>query len=258
MKQFIFFLLTLALSFEGFSQNTLKVMTYNIHHANPPARKDIIDIEGIATVINTQDPDLVALQELDVNTRRSGGVDQVRKLAELTGVKAFFSKGIDHEGGAYGIAILSKYEISSTERFALPFKDGLKYEQRSLAVVNVNIPHIGPVYFACTHLDLKDEHRMLQVMEINRILGARKQPVILAGDFNFQASNPAMKIIEDKFIRSCTADCPPTIPDTDPVSEIDFVFLKKGSRLNFQNHQVITGIHASDHLPVVVTISNQK
>lgn len=258
MKLFILFILFHVIPFGGFSQNTLKIMTYNIHHANPPARKDVIDIEAIATVIKTQDPDLVALQELDVNTRRSGGVDQVRKLAELTGMQAFFSKGIDYEDGAYGIAILSKYKIRSTERFALPFKEGLKYEQRALAVTSVNIPHIGPVYFACTHLDLKDEHRILQVMEINRILGDRKQPVILAGDFNFQASNPAMKIMEEKFIRSCTADCPPTIPDVDPVSEIDFVFLKKGSRLNFQKHQVITGIHASDHLPVVVTIVNQK
>ena len=228
-------------------------MTYNIHHANPPAQKDVIDLEAIAAVIKAQAPDLVALQELDVNTKRNGGVDQVKKLAELTGMYGFFSKGIDFEGGEYGVAILSRHKIQDTERFPLPFKEGLKYEQRSLAVITVTIKGLGKLNFACTHLDLKDEHRLLQVTAISKILGNRKQPVILAGDFNFQASNPAMQIMEQHFTRSCTENCAPTIPDVNPSSEIDFVFLKKGSKLKVTSHQVLNDLHASDHLPVVVT-----
>jgi endonuclease/exonuclease/phosphatase family metal-dependent hydrolase len=86
-------------------QGTLKVMTYNIHHGNPPAKEGLIDLEAIAEVIKGQAPDLVALQELDVLTKRSGNIDEVKKLAELTGMHAFFSKGIDHEGGEYGVAV---------------------------------------------------------------------------------------------------------------------------------------------------------
>ncbi len=235
------------------AQEVLKVMTYNIHHANPPAKPDVIDLEAIADVIKKQSPDLVALQEIDINTQRNGGVDQANKLAELTGMHAFFSKGIDFEGGEYGIAILSKHKIISSERFPLPFKEGLKAEQRSLAVIKVKLANKKELYFACTHLDLKDEHRMLQVVEINKILANRKLPVILAGDFNFKASNPAMAIMEEHFTRSCISNCAPTIPDENPTSEIDFVFLKKGSKLKVTSHVVINDIHASDHLPVVVT-----
>lgn len=231
----------------------LKVMTYNIHHGNPPAKEGVIDLQAIADVIKSQSPDLVALQELDVLTQRAGQVDQVKKLAELTGMQAFFSKGIDFEGGEYGIAILSRFKINRTERFPLPFQEGLKAEQRSLAVINVTLSNGTSIDFACTHLDLKNEHRMLQVAEINKILGERKGDVILAGDLNLTADTPAMGILEMRFSRSCTNNCDPTIPEVNPTKEIDFILLKKGSLLKVSGHQVLQNIIASDHLPVVAT-----
>jgi endonuclease/exonuclease/phosphatase family metal-dependent hydrolase len=233
--------------------NELKVMTYNIHHGNPPAKDGVIDLQAIADVINSQSPDLVALQELDVLTSRSGNVDEVKKLAELTGMYGFFSKSIDFGGGGYGVAILSKFKINKEERFSLPFKEGLDAEIRSLAVINVTLANGKKLDFASTHLDLKDEHRVLQVAEINKILGSRKGSLILAGDFNLTASNPAMKILEKYFKRSCEKSCAPTIPDVNPTEEIDFIMLKNGSPLKVQSHQVLNNIHASDHLPLVVS-----
>ncbi|WP_285054492.1 endonuclease/exonuclease/phosphatase family protein [Pedobacter ginsengisoli] len=249
----LLFLVCFAAPDANAQQRTLKIMTYNIHHGNPPAKEGLIDLEAIAEVIKGQAPDLVALQELDVLTKRSGNIDEVKKLTELTGMQAFFSKGIDHEGGEYGIAILSKFKINKSERHPLPFKEGLKAEQRSLAVINVTLPGRIKVDFACTHLDLKDEHRLLQVAEINKILGSRKNTVILAGDFNLTAATPAMRILEQHFSRSCQTDCAPTSPDLNPRNEIDFVMLKKGSPFEVSSHQVLQNIHASDHLPVVVT-----
>lgn len=243
-------LLTIA---AGPGPKTLKVMTYNIHHANPPAQPGVIDLQAIADVINKEAPDLVALQELDVFTKRSGAVDQVKKLAELCGMYSFFSKGIDFEGGEYGVAILSKFKINHTERFPLPFKEGIKAEQRSLAIINVTLPDGSMLDFACSHLDLNNAHRLLQVAEINRILGDRKNKVILSGDLNLEANTPAMAILEQHFTRSCLENCAPTIPDVNPNKEIDFILLKKGSAFKVMKHRVIRDIHASDHLPLVVT-----
>ncbi|MFN2440183.1 MAG: hypothetical protein ABR503_13355 [Chitinophagaceae bacterium] len=50
----------------------LHILSYNIHHANPLSRPGIIDLQAIAQVIKQQTPDLVALQEVDVYTNRSG------------------------------------------------------------------------------------------------------------------------------------------------------------------------------------------
>ncbi|MCX2453345.1 endonuclease/exonuclease/phosphatase family protein [Pedobacter sp. PLR] len=230
---------------------TLKVMTYNIHHGNPPERPGVIDLPAIAAVIKQHTPDLVALQEIDKLTKRTGQVDQLKTLAELTGMFYFFSKGIDFEGGEYGVGILSRYPINSSNRYPLPSKAGLDAEARSLAVVQVTLPNGKPLNFASTHLDLNNEHRMLQVKEINRLLGSKKGDVILAGDLNLTSTTPAMKILEQHFTRSCTENCAPTIPQDVPTEEIDFILLKKGSRMKVISHQVFPNIDASDHLPVM-------
>jgi endonuclease/exonuclease/phosphatase family metal-dependent hydrolase len=85
----------------------LKVLCYNIHHALPPSKKDSIDLDAIARVIIRSKPDLVALQEVDVHTRRSGPFNQAEELGRKTGLTPYFIKAIDYDGGEYGVAILS-------------------------------------------------------------------------------------------------------------------------------------------------------
>jgi len=50
----------------------LKVMSYNIHHGNPPSQPNTINTDTIGSLIAKYQPDLVALQEVDVHTTRSG------------------------------------------------------------------------------------------------------------------------------------------------------------------------------------------
>lgn len=78
----------------------LRVLTYNIHHGR--GTDDLVDIPRIAAVIKALQPDLVALQEVDQRTRRTGGVDQTARLAELTQLHGQFMRQIDFEGGRYG------------------------------------------------------------------------------------------------------------------------------------------------------------
>ena len=62
----------------------LRFMTYNIKHG------ELSSLEAIASVINGQAPDLVAVQEVDVLTTRSGKVDQATRLGQLTGLYSAF------------------------------------------------------------------------------------------------------------------------------------------------------------------------
>ena len=57
------------------------IMTYNIHHANPPSKPNFIDLDAIAAVINKEKPGIVMLQEVDVNTGRSK-INEASLLAE--------------------------------------------------------------------------------------------------------------------------------------------------------------------------------
>lgn len=78
----------------------LRILCYNIHHANPPSKPGLIDLAAVANVIKQQAPDLVALQEVDVNTIRSGKTsNQAADLAKLSGMPYYyFAKAIDYEG----------------------------------------------------------------------------------------------------------------------------------------------------------------
>ena len=87
----------------------LRVLTYNIHHAEGVDGK--FDLGRIARLIKKEKPDLVAVQEVDVKTRRSDGVDQAAELARLTGMHYFFGKFMDYNGGEYGQMVLSKHPI---------------------------------------------------------------------------------------------------------------------------------------------------
>ena len=90
----------------------LTVLTYNIHHANPPGREaGFIDLDTIVATIRSSGADIVAIQELDSVTTRSNKQFQLQLLAEKLNMHYRFERTIPFGGGAYGICILSKLPI---------------------------------------------------------------------------------------------------------------------------------------------------
>ena len=237
------------------TKSLLKVLTYNIHHANPPAQEKVIDLAAIAKVIQDSDADLVALQEVDVHTMRAGkAVDQAQELGRLTGRKVFFAKGIDFEGGEYGIAILSKFPFLKTESMPLPMKEGAGGEPRVLAWVVVEPVKGRKIVFANTHLDLKLENRALQVKAIAEKLGDLPTPVVLCGDLNAPPASDDIAVLDAKFQRS-EANFGFTIPAVFPLKEIDYVMFRPANQWEVRQHTVVDERHASDHRPVLVQLA---
>lgn len=233
----------------------LKVMSYNIHHCNPPSAGDKIDVEAIAAVINKEKPDFVALQEVDVNTERSGkGKNQARQLAELTGMNFFFAKAIDHQGGDYGVAVLSRFPILDSVRHILPIDNAIGGEIRTIAAVTAEISKGKKVMFASTHLDLKEQNRKTQAELIVKHFANAAYPLIIGGDFNAKPDSPVIGYLDQHFTRSCKHDCMPTIPVENPNRAIDFIMFRPGSAISSISTRVIDEKYASDHLPVVVEL----
>ncbi|MBK0379696.1 endonuclease/exonuclease/phosphatase family protein [Mucilaginibacter segetis] len=234
------------------ADNKLKVMTYNIHHANPPsnAAEGIINVDTIAGVINKQAPDLVGIQEVDNGTARSGNINEAAILAQKTGMHYRFFKAINYDGGEYGLTILSRYPIRSEKQIALPrVMDG---EARILCYVTLNIPGKGNLIFANTHLDAQhaDGNRIVQVGRIMREFNKTHTPVIITGDFNSAPSQQTIQILDQYFRRSCVSGCPYTIPQINPDKTIDYIALKN-EQWPVTDHRVIPETYASDHRPVI-------
>lgn len=236
---------------------TIRLLTYNVHHCNPPAKADVIDVDGIANVIAGQTPDLVALQEVDVNTSRSGStVDEPKQIAAKLGMYYYFGKSINYGGGAYGVAILSKIPISETTVTTLPAEPGSTAEARVLATAKVTFADGRTFIFGCTHLDAQtpSTNRELEVTEINRIAAAQTLPFIIAGDFNAVPGSTPIQLLDQKFQRNCQT-CDFTIPATKPTEAIDFIAFTLAHPFTILSYKVITTATTnSDHLPVLTVL----
>jgi len=249
---FVFLCITSA-AFCQQAQRTLKVLTYNIHHANPPSKPGVIDVNAVAKVISESGADLVALQEIDVHTLRCGkDLDEAAELAKLSGLKFYyFAKSRDWEGGDYGLAILSKFPILHSETLPLPLEDG---EHRSLGAIIIEPVPGKKILFADTHLDLKPSNRVLQVKAIKDYFAKQDLPAILCGDFNSTPDSETICSLDQMFQRSSIASGL-TFPMDKPDREIDFVMVRPGEKFSVKNHVVIPEQYASDHRPVSVTLS---
>lgn len=262
--QRICFLLLLAVgaAANGMAQ-TIRVMTYNIHHANPPskAKDSTIDLQAVANVIKTAKPDLVALQEIDVNNGRAGmTVDEAKELGRLTGMHYYFTRSIYYRGGAYGNALLSRFPVMDTMRYELPPQAGMKGEVRSLCVAKLQLPGNQQILFASTHLDqYRDESsRLLQAATIARIVKTFRLPFIIGGDFNATPDSRTIRLLDSVLTRTCMSGCPLTIPTENPVHTIDYIMYTPASKFETMDIKAINETYASDHLPVVANIRLRK
>ncbi|MBO3270465.1 endonuclease/exonuclease/phosphatase family protein [Hymenobacter defluvii] len=239
---------------------TLRVMSYNVHHCSPPSRPGVIDLPAIARTIEAQHPDVVMLQEIDVHTGRSGtGSHQARELAEQLHMHAYFGRAIPHDGGAYGVALLSRYPLQDTIVHRLPTQDGTNGEPRVLAAATISLPSGQKIRVGCTHFDAQrtDQNRQLQAAELVRLAQAEKLPFVVAGDFNAEASSPVMQQVVTALKPTCQS-CAPTIPVVTPTKAIDFITFAPQARFQVVSHQVVAETYASDHRPVVAELRYSK
>ncbi len=231
------------------TKGTLKVVTYNIHHGEGTDGR--LDLPRIAELIRREDPDLVALQELDVKTTRAGGADQLAELAKATGLHGAFGKAIDHAGGDYGVGILSRWPLTIVENRALPSSP--HREARTALVARVETP-FGAVRMVSTHLDHKStEDRSRQAAELVSLAGP--EPTILAGDLNDLASSSALAPVVHAFLDAGKGSDTPTYPSDKPSQRIDYILAHPKESWKVVEFRVLDESVASDHRPVVAVLA---
>lgn len=240
------------------SGSTIKVMTYNVHHCNPPGKPGLIDVPLIAAEIRKQKPDVVAVQEVDVDTKRSGSIDQAKQLAAGADLAYYyFGKAMDYDGGEYGVLILSRLPLSDMKTFALPMAGEKGGEPRVLATATVTASNGKAFRFGSTHLEAYNkESRLLQINEIARIAGETALPFIIAGDFNANEQDEVIQLMDKSFTRTCR-DCPATFWEGGETGAIDFIAFRPGEKFTILTHEVIQNKEASDHMPVVAGLELQ-
>lgn len=167
----------------------LRLMTYNVKGGmfHPQG------LEAVAAVIRTARPDLVALQEVDLELLRTGRVDQSRWLGKRLGMEACFGPALlrPEEGGAYGNAVLLRdARLLAAESLALPLPEYRAEADPSWreprGALTVLLDFAGEkLWLVCTHLGLEPGQRGRQAEFLARlVLEELEPPTVLAGDFN--------------------------------------------------------------------------
>jgi len=157
----------------------LTVMTFNIKGG----RVSPGELGGIAGVIRASGADVVLLQEVDQNRRRSGNVDQPAIIASHLGMQSVFgANAYLTDRGGYGTAILSRYPIDGYDNTHLPNRDGK--EQRGVLRANIIVEGQRLVVFN-THLDhTSDSLRQAQIGAVMSKVNAYDGAKLLGGDLN--------------------------------------------------------------------------
>ena len=260
MKKTLLNLLMLSMLTSGCSTvshtktETLTVLTYNIHHGEGTDGK--LDLERIARIIRSVDPDLVALQEVDEKTERTGGISQAAELGRLTGLHHAFGKAMDYRGGGYGQAILSRWPIRDAVAHQLPQRPGR--EPRIVFLANIQSAQ-GELNFATAHLDHQlEDIRLEQARQMHLIMMALKAPVVLCGDFNAGPESETMRFLLKHWLDTAGGDAANTIPAGNPRKRIDYILAAPQDRWKVEGSRVLDEPVASDHRPVLSLMSLKK
>ena len=173
-----------AIYYENASQesaifnNTLKVMTWNIRFGAGripffgdscgdrvlmTETETLSYMDSIIVYINSTQPDVLLLQEVDISSKRSAYVNQLQYIldhthlnyaayASMWNAEIIASDGLGKVDA--GNAILSRWEITDAERIKLPLRtdqDALTqyfYLRRNILKAKINIPELDTTLYA--------------------------------------------------------------------------------------------------------------
>lgn len=242
----LLFVLPLAIAAQADEPFRLRMLSYNIHHAEGVDRQ--LDVERIARVILSVKPDLVALQEVDQKVGRTKSVDQPAELARLTKMHVAFGANIELQGGHYGNAILSRFPIARQKNHLLPSFGG--GEQRGVIEAEIALPKPNPpLLLLATHFDYRtdDQERLASVKFIQELVARHDdQPALLAGDLNATPASKTLELLATVWTRVNEKPLA-TIPVHSPKRQIDFILYRPPARWKVIDVQVLDEAVASDH-----------
>lgn len=191
---------------------TLALGTMNLGAGNAEARRHIVELRRrVAEQVVARHLQIVAFQEMDVGTVRSGRSDYNREILKAVllargdgkspieehsdgplriyrggGYTVVFGKSIDYDGGLYGNAVLLGPEM--------PYEGGLVHdlgaddpggENRTALQVDTGELAVFAIHLTNGDSPEQRQSRVVQYETLKGLVGAHCD-VVLAGDFNSQ------------------------------------------------------------------------
>lgn len=230
-------------------ESRISIATYNVRRCI--GIDGVCDVNRIARVLSEIDADVVALQELSFR-RRPRGIDQLSRLAEMSGYEHEACPVHENGEGAIGMGLLFRQRPLRSEKVDLSFE---RYEPRAALSVCMSFAGVR-VRVVATHLGLRWRERRYQAGlladELTR--HADEEVRILLGDLNdWIPGSPNLSAlkgpVESDFWGSAT------FPSWLPMMSLDEIWVSPGDVLIDRGaFRSKLARRASDHLPLVATL----
>jgi len=161
----------------------MRLLSYNIHKGIG-GRDRRYDLDRIWRVIREEEPDLVCLQEVAQNARRTHHHDQPLMLAErLAAAAHLFQMNVRYREGGYGNLVLSRWPFHRRHQVSLRLG---RRKPRGAQMVVVETAE-GPLHLSNVHLGLAEKERHWQVNHLLHHPLFRESihlPTLIVGDCN--------------------------------------------------------------------------
>ncbi|MEN3040388.1 MAG: endonuclease/exonuclease/phosphatase family protein [Bacteroidia bacterium] len=229
-------------------KDTLTIMTWNIKFGG--ARIDFFfdcygdrvwmtsaevqaNLAGLLRKIRQVQPDILLIQELDIDSKRSAYIDMLKYIADSSGlpyaayasqwhVKYLPSRGLGRINS--GNAIFSRWPIDTAYRIPLPLVQAypwwyrLFYLRRNLLVAHIPLPNCPNFWVVNTHLEAyvpePDSTRYIQIQHFTKLLDSLTQAGaiwVAGGDLN--TVPPGTKKLKDFDDNACKTKDPTFVAD---------------------------------------------
>lgn len=238
----------------------MRLLLYNIRYAVGGGASMHMPLPGAGYVLGNQnvlpeitrfiqsiDPDIVGLIEIDTGSIRSRMVNQAESIAAALGMNTSYETKYGEKSINQILPIVRK---QGNAFMAARRVHGEKFHYFDTGIKRLIIEfEMADFAVFLVHLSLKYRHRHLQLRRLYDLIDDTRKPVIVAGDFNtFWGENEIYLFMKAAGLKSANVDSMPTYPSRAPRKELDFVLHQDGiSVTDFQ----IPDVKMSDHLPLV-------
>lgn len=236
---------------------TVRIATYNVHGF--VGTDGAWNPERVARTIEQLSPDLVALQEVELEPATLAPATTAEWLAERLSMRCHFTlTRPGFRGGHFGNAVLSRHDFELVAEGSLPQRGG---EPRAVQWLRVATP-AREFHLMNTHLGIRFWERRYQ---IRALLGAEwlvragtDLPLVICGDFNATTFSPVYRALarglsdvrrSRRWLHGCTW------PSSRPLLAIDHMFVSREFRVRACRiaRDAFTR-SASDHLPLLAEL----
>ena len=204
-------------------------------------------LEQITRFLQSLDPDIVGLIEVDTGSIRTGMVNQAEFVASSLGHYSTYECKYGEDSLNQRVPIVRK---QGNAFLAAPRVQGERFHYFDTGIKRLIIElELDDVAVFLVHLSLKFRHRHDQLRHLHELIVRQTKPVIVAGDFNtFWGEHEMYLFMQASGLRSANIARLPSYPSRNPRKELDFVLY--GAGIEVQRLQV-PRVPYSDHLPLV-------